>query len=313
MDLVLDRVFWISLAIGTALYIKSFRAQRNQGLFFRGLRVRRIVATIVGSRSNWVDCYELAFQIGAVTLPVWHLLFRNVPGVEPIFYLGLFGGLAFAISRTALEFIAARRLKSAEYLLLACLYTFQVNAIGSGLLEDSTVCRHCGFRERRYRFPYLHVGAEPKRTCLGLSASTDMPSALVIPRELAKTLRRELVTGCTLSPVGGSEPTDWYALHSEHILPPAIVSPDSRRHMPYRTPRCEENHGMEFNSAIRDAEISYRTTTFHAPDVSSSYELIGGKMRQGERFLVVSRKVFRLLIRFDKDLLWMCRPVSLVD
>ena len=36
-------------------------------------------------------------------------------------------------------------------------------------------------------------------------------------------------------------------------------------------------------------------------------------MRQGERFLVISQKLFRMLIKSDKELLWQCRPVQLID
>lgn len=308
-----DHVFWASIAIGTVSYIFSFRAQRNQGLYIRRLRVRRILAAMAGSRSNWVDCSKLANQIGAVTLPVWHLLLRNIPGVDQALLLFLFWVLTIGISRISIESTAKRRLKSAEYIIPGSLFRFQLPAIGSGLLENETVCSHCGFREQWFDFPDMGIEGDPKDTCLGLSSSTDLPSAMLLPRELAETFRKESVSGCTLSPTGHTEPADFFALHSDHILPPAIFAPNSRKSMPYRTPNCAENHGIELSSESRDVDISYRRASFRPPDVSSSYELFGGKMRQGGRFLVVSQKVFRLLIKFDKELLWMCRPVILVD
>ena len=309
----LDGGFWVFVAIGFVLYIFEFRSQRNPGVLTRRLMINRVMASMAGSRSTWVSCYGLAMQVGAISLPVWHLLLSNIPGVEPEFILFFFGTLTFIVVRTALEFIAKRRLKAADYLRLGSLFRFKVTAVGSRLIENKTVCRHCGFREQTYHFLNMHIEGEPSGPCLGLSLAYDLLNAILIPRELAVSLRSASVAGCTLSPVGGGEPADWYALHSDHILPQAIFSPRSRKQMPYMTMECDENHGMEFNSDSRDVDISYRRSSFHPPDVSSSYELFGGKMRQGGRFLVISQKLFRMLIKSDKELLWQCRPVQLVD
>ena len=312
-----DSLYFVA-AVGAVIYILSFLQHRSMGPPDRPLRVPRSLAVLAGSRSTYVDCFAFAVQIAAVSLPIWHFSLNLRPDIElkgnPFVYdpgwIGIGTGF-FANYRC--KFIAKRRLKSADYLRLGSLYRFKVTAVGNRLIENKTVCRHCGFRELTYDFQTMHIEGEPSGPCLGLSLAYDLLNAILIPRELAVSLRSASVAGCTLSPVGGGEPADWYALHSDHILPQAIFSPRSRKQMPYRTMEFDENHGMEFNSDSQDVDISYRRSSFHPPDVSSSYELFGGKMRQGGRFLVISQKLFRMLIKSDKELLWQCRPVQLVD
>ena len=200
----------------------------------------RSLAALAGSRSTYVDCFAFAVQIAAVSLPIWHFSLNLRPDIElkgnPFVYdpgwIGIGTGF-FANYRC--KFIAKRRLKAADYLRLGSLFRLKVTAVGSRLIENKTVCRHCGFRELTYDFQTMHIEVEPSGPCLGLSLAYDLLNAILIPRELAVSLRSASVAGCTLSPVGGSEPADWYALHSDHILPQAIFSPRSRKQMPYMT------------------------------------------------------------------------------
>ena len=49
-----------------------------------------------------------------------------------------------------------------------------------------------------------------------------------------------------------------------------------------------------------------------ALDVSYSYELFGNGSRRGVRSILISQRVFRLLVKKDKEILWNCHPVRFV-
>ena len=49
-----------------------------------------------------------------------------------------------------------------------------------------------------------------------------------------------------------------------------------------------------------------------ALDVSYSYELFGNGSRRGVRSILISQRVFRLLVKIDKGIMWNCQPVRFV-
>lgn len=159
----------------------------------------------------------------------------------------------------------------------------------------------------------MRLEVELEKPSVGFAYSDRDDFTFVVPSDIAVALGNAMVTGCVLHPVGGDEPAKWCGLSSDQTLPPAVVAIGDRREMPYRTPRCEGNHGIELKDGRKDWEIHFRRSTFHALDVSSSFELLGHKRRRGGRRFVVSQRVFRLLLGFDMDLLWWRQPVFFVD
>lgn len=269
------------------------------------------MAALAGSRSEWVDSRTFAMQIGMASVPAWDLAFNYRTGAEEYIFALPLGGLTGLFLVFPILFLAKMRLKSAEYLFLG--RRLLEGTTRREAAERETVCRHCGFQELVWMFEHVLIEVESDETVLSLSSTEGYLNSLLIPRKLAIDLREASVTGCTLSPVGGEEPADWYAMRSDHILTPAAFPPGSREHLPYRTSMCGENHAIEPIPKRWNGDICYSRAGFYAKDVNSTHEMFGGVERQGERWLVVSQKVFRLLIGLDKDIVWMGRPVVFVD
>ena len=197
-----------------------------------------------------------------------------------------------------------KELLAAEYLVLD--FRLQVRSRGESLQSHlEPVCPHCGFQQRFYHYETLQIRDKPNGYCM---AFVDY-HAEVMSQALAHALSSIEPTGITLIPVGGSEPADWYGWRCDHVLPPLQIPPTRLPTFHTRTKQCKPNHGFDkFFS-----EMFYDRSSFDARDFNYTYEFFGDGPTGGHNRMVISQRVYRLLIELGKGRHWMCEPVRLID
>lgn len=200
-----------------------------------------------------------------------------------------------------------KELAEAEYLFLPL--GTQVDSRGNTYPESARleeVCPHCGFREKSWQYEKLQIRNKED----GYRLSVVDYHAPVMSRALADALRDFNATGLDLTPVGGSEPAEWYGWNSSHALPP-MQSPPTRFYEEdrYRTESCKRNHGLGHVYS----EAFYSRHNFDARDFNNSYELVGDRLSGGRRYKIISQRVHQLLLELRKGRRWANEPVRFVD
>jgi len=102
------------------------------------------------------------------------------------------------------KYIAKRRLKSAEFVLIKG--RFALLEVGDYTAESKTVCRHCGYQEPVWNFRDMRLEAELRKPSVGFAYSDREDFTVLAPSEIAAALRNAMVSGCVLQPLGGGEP-----------------------------------------------------------------------------------------------------------
>ena len=200
-----------------------------------------------------------------------------------------------------------KELAEADYLFLPL--GTQVNSRGDTYPESSRleeVCPHCGFKEKFWQYEKLQI----RNKADGYRFSVVDYHAPVMSRALADALRDFNATGLVLTPVGGSEPAEWYGWNSNNTLPP-MQSPPTRFYTEwhYRTESCERNHGL----GLVYSEAYYSRDNFDACDFNNSYELVGDRFSGGRRYKIISQRVHQLLLELRKGRRWANEPVRFID
>lgn len=167
-----------------------------------------------------------------------------------------------------------------------------------------TICPHCGFAEERWDWQHLQISDLPTGSHL---AAVDW-HPLVVSAPLAEALQQADVTGLSLIPVGPERPAGWYALQPTHLLPPLLVPPTRMRRLPTATPHCARDHHWESPTS----ELYYRQDGFAAADVNASYEVFGDGGRATGRIVIISNRVYRLLLAMGVTQLVGCEPIRVV-
>lgn len=187
-----------------------------------------------------------------------------------------------------------KELAEAEYLFLPI--GTQVSSRGDTFADSKglkVACPHCDFREKSWQYEKLQIRG---RTDSYRFSAVDF-HAPVMSRPLADALRDFDATGLVLTPVGGSEPAEWYGWDSDYILPPMQSPPthfyEEKR---YRTDSCERNRGL----GHLYSEAYYNRRNFDARDFNNSYELVGDRLSGGGRYKIISQRVNQLLLELDK-------------
>lgn len=307
-----DVGFGLSIAAGILFWTPWFLINRRRVPPACPMRIHKTVAVLAGSRTEWLSYYSLAFQIGFASCPVWYVLLYWGFNTD-IFHNALFMAfLSVGVLQQVFRLYARKSLRAAEYLRLG--FRARVAARGHNLVEYNLVCKYCGYQEPVFSFAAMQLSAQPKDYHSALSSVSRFgPWVPVVSLRIAEALRAAEATGLVLVPVGGNEPAEWYGLCSNHILPPRLGEWQCSSELPFRTRQCERDHGIEPLSRIFESDIFYRRSTFDALDFNYSYELSGNGSRRGIRSIVISQRMFRLLVKIDKEILWDCQPVRFVN
>ena len=309
--MTIDESFGIVIAIGVFPWLLLYWGNRHAGPPQYPMRVHRYVAAFAGSRTTWVDCKPFALQVSVSSVPFLYILLAwklNLDSLPTTMALTLIEAL---ILQMVFRIYAKNRLLAVEYLMLG--FRVLVEAKGSNLVEYEPVCQHCGYQEYVCNYAMMQISALPEDDHLRLAVSSSGLLAPVASRRMADALRAAEATGLVLDPVGGNEPAEWYGLRSYHVLSPMVDDSRNQSALPYRTQQCERNHGIEPVPKALRSDVCYNRSTFDALDFSHSYELSGSRTKLGKRFIVISQRMFRLLVKIDKEMQWNCQPVRFVD
>lgn len=196
-----------------------------------------------------------------------------------------------------------KELLAAEYLNLD--FRLQVKSRGRTLTRHLVpVCLHCGYQQVFWHYETLQIRDKPN----GFSMAWVDYNVEVMSHALANVLGSMDASGITLIPVGGSEPAEWYGWRCDHVLPPLQIPPTRLPTWHTRTGQCEPNHGFDkFYS-----EMFYERSSFDARDFNYTYEFFGDGPTGGSKGMVISQRVYRLLVELGKGRHWMCEPVRFI-
>lgn len=309
----LDGRFGIIVAACLVFYSLEFWGQRPLQYPRYPLRVHRLVAALAGSQTDRVNYRDLASQVGFLCLPLWYQLLARWMGIEnfPLGLLVIMQILTVVILSRILRTYARKQLLEAEYLLLPL--RDLVETKGNTVPIYRTVCLHCGYQEYDWDYDSMRICEQTEGRQVALAYSEFGTMFPVFRHTLIDALGKIGATGFDSAPVAGSKPTAWYILHRKQCLPPMQIPHTRLTELPYRTERCASDHGFEDLSDVPYTDFYYRRNRFSALDVNYTYEMFGDRMRRGSRSLVISQRVFRLLVKLERVFPWYCIPIRFVD